>query len=63
MINPIAHVETRTEPLPAIDLVKARRIQARLKKSAAAGLTPTEGYLWSPLHGGPFTVPITRWIE
>ncbi len=65
MINQIANVKTKTEPLPHInrDLLKTRRIQAHVKELAADGLAPTEGYLWSPMNSGPYLVPITRWIE
>jgi len=65
MIYQIANVKTKTEPLPAInrDLLKVRHIQALVKEKAANGLAPTEGYLWSPIHAGPYLVPITRWIE
>ena len=65
MINQIAYVKTKTEPLPTInrDLLKTRRVQAHVRELAADGLSPTEGYLWSPMHSGPFIVPITRWIE
>ena len=65
MINQIANIKTKTEPLPIInrDLLKTRRIQAHVKELAADGLAPTEGYLWSPTNTGPYLVPITRWIE
>lgn len=65
MIYQIAKVKSRTEPLLPInrDLLKARHVQARVKEKAADGLTPTEGYLWSPINTGPYLVPITRWIE
>jgi len=65
MINQIANVKTKTEQLPTINrsLIKARHIQAHVKELAADGLAPTDAYLWSPLHSGPFLVPITRWIE
>ena len=65
MIYQIANVKTKTEPLPAInrDLLKARHIQSHVKEMAADGLSPTEGYIWSPMNTGPYLVPITRWIE
>jgi len=65
MIYQITNVKTKTAPLPAInrDLLKARHIQAHVKEMAADGLAPTEGYLLSPMHSGPYLVPITRWIE
>jgi len=65
MIQQINHVKTKTEPLPNInrDLLKTRRIQAHVRENAAGHLTATEGYLWSPIHSGPYLVPITRWIE
>ncbi len=65
MIHQIAPVKTKTEPLPGLnrDLIKARHIQAHVKELAADGLVPTEGYLFSPIHAGPYLVPITRWIE
>lgn len=65
MINQIAHVKTKTAPLPTInrDLLKTRRIQAHVREKAADGLAPSEGYLFSPINTGPYLVPITRWIE
>jgi hypothetical protein len=65
MINQIANIKTKTEPLPGInrDLIKARHIQSRVKELSADRLAPTHGYLWSPIHAGPYLVPITRWIE
>ena len=65
MIYQVANVKTKTEPLPTInrDLIKARHIQSHVKEMAADGLSPIEGYLWSPMHAGPYVVPITRWIE
>ena len=65
MIHQIAHVKTKTGQLPMInrDLIKARHIQAHVKEMAADGLVPTEGYILSPMHAGPFLVPVTRWIE
>ena len=65
MINQIASVKTKTEPLPTFnrDLLKARHIQAHLKERTATQSLPTQGTLWSPLTPGPFLVPITRWIE
>ena len=65
MIYQISNVKTKTEPLPTInrDLLKVRHIQSHVKELAADGLMPTEGYLWSPMNAGPYTVPITRWIE
>jgi len=65
MIHQIAHVKTKTEPLPTInrDLIKARRIQAHVREMAADGLAPAEGYLFSPIHTGSYVMPVTRWIE
>lgn len=65
MIQQIASIKTKTDTLPTInrDLLKTRRIQAHVKEMAADGLSPTEGYLWSPMTAGPYLVPITRWIE
>ena len=65
MIRQISLVKTKTEPLPTInrDLLRTRRIQAHVREKAADGLTPTEGYLWSPMNIGPYLVKITRWIE
>ena len=65
MIYQIANVKTRTEPLPAInrDLLKARHIQARLKKRSTNGTLPDRGYILSPMNAGPYVVPVTRWIE
>ena len=65
MIHQIANVKTKTEPLPIInrDLLKTRRIQAHVREMATARSAPTEGHLWSPVHTGPYVVPITRWIE
>lgn len=65
MIHQIAHVKTKTEPLPTInrDLLKARRIQAHVKELAADGLAPTDAHLWGPIHPGPYLVPVTRWVE
>jgi hypothetical protein len=63
MINQIAPVSTKTEPLPSInkDLLKARHIQAHVK--TLTGALPTQVQLWSPITAGPFLVPVTRWIE
>ncbi len=65
MIQQIASIKTKTDTLPTInrDLLRTRRIQAHVKEMAADGLSPTEGYLWSPMTAGPYLVPITRWIE
>ena len=65
MIYQITNVKTKTAPLPTInrDLLKARHIQSQVKEKAADRLTPTEGYLWSPMNTGPYLVPVTRWIE
>ncbi len=65
MINQIAHVQTKTAPLPGINrgLIQARHIQANVKEQAATGALPRIGELWSPLTAGPFIVPVTRWIE
>ncbi len=63
MINQIATVLTKTEPLPSInkDLLKARHIQARVK--TLTGALPTQVQMWSPITAGPYMVPVTRWIE
>ncbi len=65
MINQIAHVQTKTTPLPQINrgLIQARHIQAHVKEQAATGALPNVGELWSPMTSGPYIVPVTRWIE
>jgi hypothetical protein len=67
MIRQIATVKTKTQPLPVVNQTrdKAEPIHSDLEKEqAAAGESlPTEGYLFSPIHAGPYLVPITRWIE
>jgi hypothetical protein len=65
MINQIADIKTKTEPLPTLnrELFKARRIKAPVKEKAAEGRPRTAGYLWNPINAGPYLVPITRWIE
>jgi hypothetical protein len=64
MINQIANVKTKTKPLPVITPhLFDTRTQPLMKERAVTGSIPTEGYLWSPVHTGPFLVPVTRWIE
>jgi len=65
MIYQITSVKTKTEPLPTINksLLQARHIQAQVKERKGTQLLPNQGYLWSPVHAGPFLVPVTRWIE
>jgi len=64
MINQIASVQTKTEPLPKInkDLLRARHIQANVKQGLT-GRLPTQVQMWSPITAGPYMVPVTRWIE
>lgn len=65
MIYQIAHVKTKTEPLPTINkgLIQARHIQSHLKERIADGLLPEWRRSWSPLTARPQIVPVSRWIE
>ena len=65
MIHQIAHVQTKTEPLPKLNkgLIQARHIQAQLKDRITGRSLPNRGEIWSPMIAGPYLVPITRWIE
>jgi len=65
MINQIATVKTKTEPLPKLNrgLIQARHIQLHVKELAATGSLPSTVELWSPLNSGRYIVPVTRWIE
>jgi hypothetical protein len=63
MIHQISPIKTKTERLPVIGRApKARRTKSRPQFQGTDDL-PTEGYLFSPIHAGPYLVPITRWIE
>jgi len=66
MINQIADVKTKTEPLPHINegLIQARQIQTHIKEQIADGLLPRSRWQsWSPLASSSVLVPVTRWTE
>ena len=65
MINQIAAVKTKTEPLPQLNrgLLQARHIQANVKQLVPQSSLPDRIEIWSPITSGPYIVPVTRWIE
>jgi hypothetical protein len=70
MINQIAPLQFKTQPLPKgtfnRNLAKARHIQARLHQHIPAPPTlekPDRAIIWSPITAGPYVVPVLRWIE
>ena len=66
MINQIADVKTKTEPLPHINegLIQARQIQTHIKEQIADGLLPRSRWQsWSPIASISVLVPVTSWTE
>jgi hypothetical protein len=65
MINQIAPVPKTSYSPRGLNkgLIQARHIQAKLKARGDLAAKPEYGFLWSPITAGPYTVPITRWIE
>ncbi len=65
MIYQVQTIPAKTAPLPKIDqdLIKARRIQARLNGRTPESISSREGVSWTPITSGPYVVPVTRWVE